>query len=239
MQSSVSANIITQLGYLQNYAGKGHFLTRERFGGAGGLALPARAPAPPPRGPAAAPPGLRGCGAVPAGPERAGGRSVLPPTPRGGWGPHTPLPLHFPSLPPRFFFFFPAARAPGAHRRRYFVLQTLRRHDRDVLTGRRESAFWGFKKKCWFCLFVFLFFISLFGFFFFRSQHAPRERTARGRRGTRGSGPRTAAAAGTGERGHCAPSGGARTDRRSGGGEGPGLGCAGVVPQSCRRGAAV
>ena len=29
MLSSVSANIITQLGYLQNYAMKGHFLTSE------------------------------------------------------------------------------------------------------------------------------------------------------------------------------------------------------------------
>lgn len=59
MQSSGSANIITQLGYLQNYAGKGHFLTRERVGGTGGFGSARRARAnrgarcdtPPPRPP--------------------------------------------------------------------------------------------------------------------------------------------------------------------------------------------
>lgn len=190
------------------------------------------APQPPRRG-------SGGAGLCPPGPKEPGG-AAFSPRPPGGAGDRTRLfPFIFLPFPPAFSFFprSPRSRRAPAAIFRVANFEDARPGRTDGEAGKRLLGL--FKKML--VLFVCFsgFFFFLVWVIFFRSQHGPRERTARGRRGTRGSGPRTAAAAGTGERGHCAPSSGARTERRSGGGEGPGLGCAGVVPQSCRRGAAV
>lgn len=146
MQSSVSANIITQLGYLQNYAGKGHFLTREPFGGTGALA-PAAA-----KGPRCRPDGApRVRGFARRAPASRGARSSLPhPLPIPPWwglgtaSAFSPLILFFlnffpPFLPVSSLQADLALPAPAR-----FVSHTLRRHHRDLPTGRSESALGGF-----------------------------------------------------------------------------------------------
>lgn len=213
MQSSGSANIITQLGYLQNDAGKGHFGTRRRVGGPGA--------APPP-----APPGLRGCGALPAGPGRAGGSALPPLLPRGGPGDRTRFPPH--SFPFSHFFFLPffsffppfclAARQPGAQRRRTApALPTLRSIHRDLPAARPASSFFG----------AVFYYLGLFSVFFF----LPTERGGAARPGAGGDARLGGAAPGE-ERS------GAGAAHRSAPGPAGG-GSAGVVPRGCRRGAAV
>lgn len=211
MQSSGSANIITQLGYLQNDAEKGHFGTRRRVGGPGA--------APPP-----APPGLRGCGALPAGPGRAGGSALPPLLPRGGPGdrtrfsPHSFPFSHFFFLP--FFSFFPpfclAARQPGAQRRRTApALPTLRSIHRDLPAARPASSFFG----------AVFYYLGLFSVFFScrpsaAVPHGP------GQAGTRGSGEPHRGRSGE-ER---ALRTGARPDRRAGAAPGWSRGAAAGAP---------
>lgn len=209
MQSSGSANIITQLGYLQNDAGKGHFGTRERVGGPGAAPVPA-------------PPGLRGCGAVPAGPGRAGGLRAPPAPPAGGPGDRTLLfPHSFPFshgffLP--FFLFFPLGSAlqPGAHRRR---AANFGEHPPGFTGGEaRKLHFLGLFFIIWgFSRFFFVFFFFL-----------PTERGGAARPGAGGDAQLGTAAPREQRSGRRAP--GARPGRRAGAAPGWSRGAATGAP---------
>lgn len=243
MQSSVSANIITQLGYLQNYAGKGHFLTRERFADTRGLALPAAATKGPRCCPAGAP---RVRGSACRAPASRGPRSS-PPTPgppSRAWGPHAPFspglslfPLHFPPWISSFSPIFPACRqhsrhAPAAHSAHALLIANFEQSPPGFTE--REAI----KRVRAFVL------LLLGDVHSFAAERAPWERRAHERRRLRGRGSSGAATAK--RSGRCAQSSGRdRPDQRSASGEGPGgapeagSSCAGVVPADCRRGTAV
>lgn len=145
MQSSVSANIITQLGYLQNYAGKGHFLTREPFGGTGALA-PAAA-----KGPRCRPDGApRVRGSARRAPASRGARSSLPhPLPIPPWwglgtaSAFSPLILFFLNFFPPFSPGFISSSRPGTPRARTFRIAHFEEAPPGFTDGKVGKRFGG------------------------------------------------------------------------------------------------